>query len=351
MPRVPPHLVHQDRKPLRLKLGGELPSHEIAYETWGTLDAKRSNALFVCAGISASSHVRAGAQNPEPGYWDEMVGPGLAVDTDRFFVFSVNWLGGCFGTTGPSSLDPRTGRPYALGFPTITMHDLGASAMRLAGALGIDRLHACVGSSLGGMVVLAMAVDFGARAGRIASLSGTAWTRPGALAIRYLQRRCVMLDPAWNGGDYHGGRGGAIDGVSIARQIGFTTYRSMGEWDERFGRQRPPGPPRFDVDYEVERYLDHQGRKFAERYDANTYLYLSKAMDLFDVREELRSVRAPALVVGIDSDLLMPIEEQREVAAAIGGARFLELSSIYGHDAFLKETALFTPPLKEFLER
>lgn len=348
---MPPYRVHHERKPLRLKLGGELPLHDIAYETWGRLDADASNAVFVSAGISASSHVRAGEDNPEPGYWDAMVGPGLAIDTDRFFVFSVNWLGGCFGTTGPASIDPRTGTRYGLSFPIVTMHDLGASAMRLAEALGVRRLHACVGSSLGAMVVLAMAIDFGERAGRIASLSGTAWTRPGALAIRYLQRRCVMLDPRWNGGRYVEGGGGPVDGVSIARQIGFTTYRSMGEWDERFGRGRPPGPPDFAADYDVERYLDHQGLKFAERFDANSYLYLSKAMDLFDVREAMRAIRQPMLVVGVDSDLLMPIEEQKEIADAVPGARFVKLASIYGHDAFLKETALFTPPLKEFLER
>jgi homoserine O-acetyltransferase len=356
---MPPYAIHHERRPMRLRLGGELPEQEIAYETWGALDRSRSNAVFVGAGISASSHVRSHPGNPDPGYWEEMTGPGLAIDTDRFFVVSCNWLGGCFGTTGPASTDPRTGRPYGRHFPMLTLHDLGASVMRLLDGLGVPRLHATIGSSLGAMVSLAMGVDFPERAGRIASLSGTAWTRPGALAIRYLQRACVLLDPAYGDGGY-GDAARPTAGLSIARQIGFTTYRSVAEWDERFRRERDPGPHSFGADFAVERYLLHQGAKFAERYDANSYLYLSKAMDLFDLRGEggslrkgLSALRAPSLVVGVDSDLLMPLEEQKEVAEALAGNhpgnRFVPLSSVYGHDAFLKETALFTPLLEEFL--
>ncbi len=353
-----PLLVHKDARPLPLRLGGALPFHEIAYETWGTLGRERDNAVFVSAGISADAHVRSNDGNPAPGWWEEMVGPGLAVDTGRFFAFSTNWLGSCFGTTGPASRDPATGRAYGPRFPMITLHDLGASVVRLMDALGIERLHAAVGNSLGAMVVLAMAVDFPERAGRILHLSGTAWTRPGALAIRYLQRASVMLDPAWRGGDYYEGGGGPVTGLAVARQIGFTTYRSVAEWNERFERRRETGPHRFDADYEVETYLRHQGTKFAENYDPNSYLYLSKAMDLFDLRGEdgtlaagLRAVGEPVLVVGIDSDLLMPIEEQEEIASAVPGSTFVRLSSIYGHDAFLKETALFTPPVRDFLDR
>ncbi|MGH7161836.1 MAG: homoserine O-acetyltransferase MetX [Planctomycetota bacterium] len=357
---MPPHRVYTDPAPLHLRMGGELARHEVAYETWGGLNAARDNAVFVCAGISASSHVRSNAGNPARGYWEEMVGPGLAIDTDRFFVVAASWLGGCSGTTGPSSADPRTGKPYALSFPILTLHDLGASAMRLLEGLGVARLHASVGSSLGGMVVLAMAVDFAEKAGRIASLSGTAWTRAGALAIRYLQRACILLDPEFRGGSYPAG-GGPRRGLSLARQLGFTTYRSVAEWNERFGRERRPGPPAFTADYAVETYLEHQGKAFAERYDPDTYLYLSKAMDLFDLRrpggtlrEGLDALRERVLVIGVDSDLLMPIDEQEELFDAVRGNhprnRYVRVSSLYGHDAFLKETALFTPPLGEFLE-
>lgn len=353
-----PFRIHHETRPLETRLGGRLPSHEIAYETWGRLDAARANAVFVCAGISASSHVRSHEGNPDAGYWEEMVGPGLSIDTDRFFVLSCNWLGGCFGTTGPSSVDPATGRPFGRSFPLLTLHDLAASVVRLLDGLGIPALHATIGSSLGGMVALALGVDHPERAGRVASISGTAWTRPGALAIRYLQRACVLLDPGY--GDGHYGDARPTNGLSIARQIGFTTYRSVAEWDERFRREREEGPHRFDADFAVERYLKHQGSKFAERYDPNSYLYLSKAMDLFDLRgpdgrleSGLARLRAASLVVGVDSDLLMPIEEQEEIAEALRGNhtrnRFVRLSSLYGHDAFLKETALFTPLLRSFL--
>ncbi len=353
------HALVRDDRPLPLRLGGSLPSHEIAYETWGRLNAKRDNAVLVAAGISASSHVRAGELNAEPGYWDEMVGPGRAIDTDRFFVVSGAWLGGCFGTTGPSSPRPGSGTPYGPDFPMLTLHDLAASLLRLLDALGIERLHACVGSSLGAMVVLALAADAPGRSGRVLCISGTGWTRPGALAIRYLQRSCILLDPAFQGGRYPGGRGPKT-GLAIARQLGFTTYRSPGEWNERFGRARPEGPHGYLADFDVDRYLDYQGTKFAEGYDANTYLVLSKAMDLFDLRggdgtlrSGLAAVSEPVLVIGIDSDLLMPIEEQEEIAAAVagrnGGTQFRRFSSLYGHDAFLKEFTLFTPPMRQFL--
>lgn len=351
--------VFRESRPLALRLHGELPSHDIAWESWGRLNARRDNAVFVCAGISASSHARSHAGDPESGWWEEMVGPGLAIDTDRFFVVSCNWLGGCFGTTGPSSTEPGTGRPWRLRFPLLTLHDLGASVMRLLDGLGIVRLHATVGSSLGGMVVLALASDFPERVGRVVSISGTAWTRPGPLAIRHIQRSCILLDPAFRGGDY-GPSDMPLAGLSIARQIGFTNYRSVAEWNVRFGRDREDGPHGFGADFAVETYLEHQGRKFAERYDPATYLYLSKAMDLFDLRspgggvsEALSAVPGPFFVIGVDSDLLFPPEEQKEISDAVvpgrAGSRFLLLTSLYGHDAFLKETDLFTPPLRDFL--
>jgi homoserine O-acetyltransferase len=335
----------------------------VAYETWGELNAARDNAIFVCAGISASSHVRSNAGNPEHGWWEEVVGPGLAIDTNRFFVLSANWLGSCFGTTGPASVNPRTGKRYGLEFPSLTLHDLGRSVMRLLDGLGIERLLASVGNSLGGMVVLAMGVDFPARAGRIASISATGWTRPGARAIRYLQRACVLLDPAFQDGQYDPTR--PLKGLSVARQIGFTTYRSASEWNERFDDRGEASQGQFGVDTLVERYLDAQGTRFAEHYDPCTYLYLSKAMDIFDLRgregggregtlrEGLNNLRYPTLVVGVDSDLLMTFNEQKEIADAVAGKnpanRWLLLSSLYGHDAFLKEPAQFSGPIREFL--
>jgi homoserine O-acetyltransferase len=323
-----------------------LPELRIAFETWGDLSAARDNVVLVHTGLSASSHARSHEANPNPGWWQDFIGPGLPIDTDRFHVICTNVLGGCYGSTGPSSIDPRTGRPFATGFPIITVGDMVRAQLLLLDHLGIARVHAAIGSSLGGMQALLIAALAPERVARVASISATARTHPQSIAMRFVQRMALMADPAWKGGQYDA-RSFPREGMKVARAIGTITYRSGPEWDERFGHRRMTGDmPRLGADFEVESYLAHQGEKFCDQYDPNSYLYISKAMDLFDLGEGQESleagvarIRCPTLVLGVRSDILFPAVQQRELAdlVRLGGAEVthVELDAPYGHDTFL----------------
>ncbi len=333
--------------PFACEWGGELPEISIAYETWGRLNEARDNAILLHTGLSASSHARSHARNSNPGWWEDFIGPDCALDTGEYFVVCTNLLGGCYGSTGPTATNPRTDRPWGTDFPIVTVGDMVRAQMLLVDHLGIDVLHASVGASLGGMQSLAVAAMFPERVSRIVSISASAFAHPQAIALRFVQRQAVMLDPEWRGGRYYG-RSFPYRGQRLAREIGTITYRSGPEWEERFARERlGPGEPRLEPDYQVEHYLVHQGEKFCLQYDANSYLYISKAMDLFDLTQDpgdgrlLDRVECPSLVIGVTSDMLFPVWQQRELAQDLekNGCEvtYLELDAPYGHDTFLIE--------------
>ncbi|KAK6224263.1 homoserine O-acetyltransferase [Colletotrichum tabaci] len=275
------------KDPLLLDWGGVLPEFDIAYESWGEMNADKSNVILLHTGLSASSHAHSTASNPKPGWWEKFIGPGLALDTDKYHVICTNVIGGCYGSTGPSSIDPADGQRYATRFPILTMEDMVRAQFRLLDGLGVDKLYASVGSSMGGMQSLAAGVLFPDRVGRIVSISGCARSHPYSIAMRHTQRQVLMMDPNWNRGFYYG-RVPPHAGMKLAREIATVTYRSGPEWEQRFGRRRadPSKPPALCPDFLIETYLDHAGEKFCLTYDPNSLLYVSKAMDLFDLGRE-----------------------------------------------------------------
>lgn len=275
--------------PLLLDWGGTLREFDIAYETWGELNSDKSNAILLHTGLSASSHAHSTDLNSQPGWWEKFIGPGCALDTDKYFVVCTNVLGGCYGSTGPSSIDPADGQNYATRFPILTIDDMVRAQFRLLDHLGVQKLYASVGSSMGGMLSLDAAVLFPDRVGRIVSISGCARSHPYSIAMRHTQRQVLMMDPNWNRGFYYG-KIPPHHGMKLAREIATVTYRSGPEWEQRFGRRRadPSKPPALCPDFLIETYLDHAGEKFNLTYDANSLLYVSKAMDLFDLGGENR---------------------------------------------------------------
>ncbi|KAJ5463044.1 hypothetical protein N7475_007988 [Penicillium sp. IBT 31633x] len=278
------HELYHCDKPLLLDWGGVLPEFDVAYETWGQLNGDMSNAILLHTGLSASSHAHSTSSNPKPGWWEKFIGPGLPLDTDKYHIICTNVLGGCYGSTGPSSFDPSDGKRYATRFPILTLDDMVRAQFRLLDGLGIKKLAASVGSSMGGMQSLAAGVLFPERVGKIVSISGCARSHPYSIAMRHTQRQVLMMDPNWARGFYYD----AIpphSGMKLAREIATVTYRSGPEWEMRFGRQRadPSKQPALCPDFLIETYLDHAGEKFCLEYDPNSLLYVSKAMDLFDL--------------------------------------------------------------------
>ncbi|KAI8823360.1 Alpha/Beta hydrolase protein [Fimicolochytrium jonesii] len=356
--------------------GGSLPSFNIAYETWGTLNESKSNAILLHTGLSASSHAKSHARNTNDGWWEKFIGPGLAIDTDKFFVICTNVLGGCYGTTGPHSVDPsRPGQErYGTRFPIITIWDMVRAQFKLLDALGIRKLHASVGASMGGMQSLAVAALRPDRVGRVVSISAAARSHPYSIALRHTQRSVLMSDPNWKQGFYYDSVPPHV-GMKLARQIATISYRSGPEWEQRFGtkRAKPDEPPALCADFLIETYLDHQGERFCLQYDPNSLLYISKAMDMFDMSllptlltpdeclaapsspspvpsssttspspltRALTRLQMPTLVLGVQSDILFPHWQQKEIAACLKDAgnahvTYYELDALYGHDTFL----------------
>ncbi|RKU45454.1 hypothetical protein DL546_007591 [Coniochaeta pulveracea] len=290
-------------QPLLLDWGGILREFDIAYETWGELNADKSNVILLHTGLSASSHAHSTEANPAPGWWEKFIGPDKALDTNKYFVICTNVIGGCYGSTGPSSIDPADGKVYATRFPILTMEDMVRAQFRLLDGLGVQKLYATVGSSMGGMLSLASGVLFPERVGRIVSISGCARSHPYSIAMRHTQRQVLMMDPNWNRGFYYGNVPPHA-GMKLAREIATVTYRSGPEWELRFARRRadPTKPPALCPDFLIETYLDHAGEKFCLTYDPNSLLYVSKAMDLFDLGRETqiaaRQRREKALQTG-----------------------------------------------------
>lgn len=278
------HRNWHSKDSLLLDWGGVLPEFNIAYENWGQLNEDKTNAILLHTGLSASSHAHSTEANSKPGWWEKFIGPGAPLDTNKYFIICTNVVGGCYGSTGPSSLDPADGLNYATRFPILTMEDMVRAQFRLLDALGIEKLYASVGSSMGGMQSLAAGVLLPKRVGKVVSVSGCARSHPYSIAMRHTQRQVLMMDPNWSRGFYYNGIP-PHTGMKLAREIATVTYRSGPEWEQRFGRRRadPSRPPALCPDFLIETYLDHAGEKFCLEYDANSLLYVSKAMDLFDL--------------------------------------------------------------------
>ncbi len=339
-----------DVGPVDLELGGHLEHVRVAYEAWGTLDADRSNAVLVLHALTGDSHVvgSPGPGHPTPGWWDGLIGPGAAIDTDRWYVVAPNVLGGCQGTTGPSS-SAADGRPWGSRFPRITVGDQVAVEALLADRLGIARWATVVGGSMGGMRALEWVVAAPDRVGSALVLAVGAIASADQIATQTTQTHAITSDPGWQGGDYHRARPGEgpTTGLGVARRIAHLTYRSEGELESRFGADPQTGEdPLRDGRYAVQSYLDHHADKLASRFDAGSYVALTDAMTTWDVGRGrggvdavLASIRTPMIVGGIDTDRLYPLHQQERIArrspGTVGGLRVIE--SPFGHDGFLVE--------------
>ena len=333
-------------RPLTLESGAVLPGYRLAYETWGTLNADRSNAVLIEHALTGDSHVTgaAGPGHPTPGWWDGLVGPDRVLDTARWFVVAPNVLGGCQGSTGPSSPAPD-GRPWGSRFPLLTVRDQVAAEAALADALGIGTWAAVLGGSMGGMRSLEWAVDRPSRVAAVLVLAAPAQASAEQIAWSWPQLRAIELDPDWHGGDYHDRPRGPDVGLGVARRIAHITYRSEGELRERFGREPQAGEdPSSGGRYAVESYLDHHADKLLGRFDAGSYVTLVRAMNSHDigrgrggVAAALRRITARTIVAGVDSDRLYPLYQQAEIAAGVAEPLRV-VSSPHGHDAFLIET-------------
>ncbi len=342
---------------LPLQRGGRLGPITLAYETWGTLNAQGDNAILITHALTGSSHAYDPEypDDPKAGWWNLLIGPGRVFDTSRYFVICSNVLGGCYGSTGPSSVSPRTRCPYGMRFPVITIRDMVHAQRRLIEHLGIRELAMVVGGSIGGQQALDWAVEYPELVRKVGVIAATASQSAQAIAFSEVQRQAIMADPHWLCGDYLPGQGPAT-GLAIARMLAMITYQSEETMELRFARnsvQRdeclsPTVSPNLGERFDVENYLYYQGARLVNRFDANSYLYISRAMDLYDVSEgysslsaALRRIRSKALFIGIRSDILFPAVHIRTLAdkvRAVGGdATYVELDSPHGHDAFLKE--------------
>ena len=353
--------------PFAMKRGGALDGARLAYETWGTLSPARDNAVLILTGLSPNAHAAATPDNPAPGWWEAMLGPGKPIDTRRWFVICVNALGSCKGSTGPASINPATGEPYRLDFPALSQEDVANAAHALVESLGIAQLACLIGCSMGGMGSLAYLLQHPGSARGHLNVSGAAQALPFSIAIRSLQREAIRLDPNWNQGRYDENRY-PESGMRIARKLGVVTYRSALEWHGRFGRVRLDSECRdddpFGFEFQVESYLEGHARRFIHQFDPNCYLYLSRSMDWFDaaeygdgsVQRALATISIEhAMVIGVSTDILFPLEQQEEIAAGLraggGDVQFAGLDSPQGHDAFLVDHAQFGPLIAGFMAR
>jgi homoserine O-acetyltransferase len=373
--------------PLRLDCGSELHPVRVAYETYGTLSAARDNVILVCHALSGDAHAAGFAKTPPQestrdgfgnedrdgssgkglGWWDGMIGPGKAFDTDRYFVVSTNLLGGCGGTTGPSSIDPATGRPYGSDFPVITVADMVRTERAFLDELGIERLAAIAGGSLGGMQAFEWAILYPDQVDAIVAIASTHAIQPQGVAWNAIARNAIMADPDWQAGHYYGTGRRPDGGMGVARMVGHITYLSAMGLADKFGRRLQFADDiRFTLtepEFEVESYLRHQADTFVRRFDANTYLYTSRALTYFDLARQhggtlasaLRDVQARTLLISFSSDWLYPPSGSEELADALQAlGKDVELHVIeapYGHDCFLLEESRQTPMIQDFLAR
>lgn len=345
--------------------GRSLPGFQLRYETYGRLNRARDNAILICHALSGDHHCAGihSLEDRKPGWWNNMIGPGKAIDTQRYFVVCSNSLGGCQGSTGPGSINPATGEPYNLDFPFVTIRDMVVAQKRLLDHLEIPQLYAVVGGSMGGMQVLQWAIEYPEMVKRILPLATTARQGPQTIAFNEVGRQAIMQDPEWRGGNYTGSDGPRM-GLGIARMMAHITYLSDKGMDRKFGRRRHGGADKdfgLDVAFEVESYLRYQGQSFINRFDANTYLYFTRALDYFDLadaHESLEEAFAPmearALVVGFTSDWLFPPEQNREIVRAMLRAgkhsSYMEVGMDFGHDSFLVDSPLLYDVVRAFLK-
>lgn len=352
-------LTHTLEGAVELTGGRILQDVEVAYETFGALDSDGGNAVLVCHALSGDAHVATGPDAdgvPRPGWWEEIVGPGLAIDTDRYFVVCANVLGGCSGSTGPGSIDPTTGNPWGLRFPLITIEDMVEVQARLIEALGVSRLLAVVGGSMGGMQALAWATRYPDRVDAVVAVATTARLGAQSIAFNEVGRAAILADPAFADGDYTSDAQPS-EGLAIARMVGHITYLSQESMRNKFGRRlrdREEHAFEFVSEFEVESYLAYQGRRFVERFDANTYLYMTKAMDYFDWTPPAGQLPR-FLVLSYSSDWLFPTEHSRGIVRTLlaqgADVSFAEIESPYGHDAFLLEPERQGALIGPFLRR
>ncbi|MGZ3272714.1 MAG: homoserine O-acetyltransferase MetX [Caulobacteraceae bacterium] len=358
-------LVFGPDRPLRLDSGARLDHVEIAYRTYGSLNAERSNAILICHALTGDQHVA--SEHPitgKPGWWTQMVGPGKPLDPTRHYIICSNVIGGCMGTTGPSSIDPATGKPWGLSFPVITIADMVRAQAMLVDALGVETLFAVVGGSMGGMQALQWAADYPERVYSVVCLAAAARHSAQNIAFHELGRQAIMADPDWRGGDYAASGVRPEKGLGVARMAAHITYLSEQALQRKFGRelQRDGLSWGFDADFQVESYLRHQGAAFVDRFDANSYLYITRATDYFDMAAGHDGLLAEAFrrardvrfcVLSFTSDWLYPTPESRAIVRALNaaGARasFLEIESDKGHDAFLLDEPVMRDAVAGFL--
>jgi homoserine O-acetyltransferase len=372
--------------PIRLDCGRTLHPVRVAYETYGNLSPERDNVILVCHALSGDAHAaglsrtpgestrdgfaaeeRDGSSGQGLGWWDGMIGPGKAFDTDRWFVVSTNLLGGCKGTTGPSSIDPATGRAYGSDFPVVTVADMVRTERALLDLLGIERLAAVAGGSLGGMQALEWAVLFPDQVDAVVAIASTHALHPQGVSWNAIAREAIMRDPAWQGGHYHGTGRAPDAGMGVARMVGHVTYLSAAAMGDRFGRRLQDaddiGYTITEPEFQVESYLRHQAETFVRRFDANTYLFTSRALTYFDLARQhggslaraLAGVSARTLLIAFSSDWLYPPSASKEIEEALHAtgkpAEFHVIDAPYGHDCFLLEEARQTPIIRRFLTK
>ncbi|GIS31999.1 MAG: homoserine O-acetyltransferase [Flammeovirgaceae bacterium] len=352
------------------KRGGKLPNITMAYETWGKLNSAKSNVVVVLTGLSASSHIASSSSDKSAGWWESMVGKNKPINTEEFHVICINTLGSCFGSTSPVTINEKTKKPYRLTFPELSVEDMARGSYLLLKKLGIDRVKYLIGPSLGGMQALALSSLYNNIVENIILISTATQAHPYAIAIRSLQREVIRKDPLWNNGFYDYDKP-PLNGVRIARKIGMTSYRSPREWIQRFGRKRTSeeklnqntfGVDNTNFEYEIESYLEHHAIKFQKLFDANCYLYLSRAMDWFDLADHGNSTQEVfsrfkienALVISAKSDTLFPPQQQKEIAEGLSQSgtkvEYKELQSIQGHDSFLVDIDTFGKEIRKFMK-
>ncbi|HRW03727.1 MAG TPA: homoserine O-acetyltransferase [Caldilineaceae bacterium] len=364
----PAFFTFAEDEPFCLESGAQLGPITIAYETYGRLNADRTNAILICHALSGSGHA-AGYHDPadrKPGWWDECIGPGKAFDTDRFFVICSNVIGSCYGSTGPASINPTTGLPYGLTFPVVTVGDMVRAQEKLIDHLGIAQLLCVAGGSMGGMQVLEWAAHHPQRVKSAIPLATTAHHSPMLIAFSEVGRQAIYADPNWNNGNYYDNGKRPDAGLAVARMVGHITYLSEMSMHQKFGRrlqQLEKYGYEFDTEFEIESYLKYNGNNFTRRFDANSYLYVTKAMDYFDLAQRTGSLAAAFadaeavkfLVVSFTSDWLYPSYHSKEVVTALTAVgcdvTYLDIQSAWGHDAFLLEVDTMTRLLGSFLDR
>jgi homoserine O-acetyltransferase/O-succinyltransferase len=351
-------------KTFTLKSGESIGPVTLAYETYGTLNAKKSNAILIFHALTGDAHAAGWHEgDTKPGWWDNMIGPGKAFDTNRYFIICANVLGGCKGSTGPSSINPSTGKPYGLSFPVITIEDMTVAQKHLIDHLGITKLMACAGGSMGGLLALLWSILYPDSVDAAILIATNYRHTAQQIALHAVSRQAIMSDPNWNNGDYYNKENPAV-GMALSRMLGHITYMSEYSMEQKFGRKLQAKEKLgydFSTDFEVESYLQYRGSSFVKRFDANSYLYLSKALDYFDLSERgklidvFKCVRSSFLVITFSSDWLYPSHQSREMVQAlkINGCdvSFIEINSKYGHDSFLVETESQSKLIANYLKK